>query len=65
METAPNTQRYMVAKGAATYGIRMAEIRIFDCMSDAATYADEQGGYMRLFIVSNDKRPKEIKDWRS
>lgn len=64
MQTPPNTERYMVTRRGSTMAIRLGEVRVFDVLSDALEYASaadpKRRGYMRLFLVANDKRPKEI-----
>lgn len=47
--------------------IRLGECRIFDTLMDAVEYANGTTSspyWMRIFKVSNTKRPKEINDWR-
>lgn len=68
MQTLPNTERYMVTCRGSKMAITLGDVRVFDSLSDAVEHAREtynHPGYgVRIFLVANDKRPKEIKDWR-
>lgn len=66
MQTPDNTERYMVTHRGSKMAIRLHDTRVFDTLCDAVEYANnhESKYGIRVFMVSNSKRPKEINDWR-
>lgn len=60
MQTPDNTERYMVTQRGAKSAILLGTLRVFDTVTDAIDYARAEKHWYRIFMVSNNKRPKEI-----